>query len=71
MRHFGACKGENEASSPFEYGTSLNETMVLGVAALRSGQGRKLLYDAENMKFTNAPDADQFLTRSYRSGWAL
>jgi len=45
--------------------------MVLGVAALRSGQGRKLLYDAQNMKFTNAPDADQFLTREYRSGWAL
>jgi hypothetical protein len=45
--------------------------MVLGVAALRAGQGRKLIYDAENMKFTNAPDANQYLTREYRSGWAL
>jgi len=71
MNWVRACKGETEASSPFEYGASLNETMVLGVAALRSGQGRKLLYDAQNMKFTNAPDADQFLTREYRSGWAL
>ena len=71
MNWVRACKGETEASSPFEYGASLNETMVLGVAALRSGQGRKLLYDAENMKFTNAPDADRFLTREYRAGWAL
>jgi hypothetical protein len=71
MNWVRACKGETEASSPFEYGTSLNETMVLGVAALRAGQGRKLIYDAENMKFTNAPDANQYLTREYRSGWAL
>ena len=66
-----ACKGETEASSPFEYGAQLNETMVLGVAALRAGQGRKLIYDAANMKFTNAPDANQYLTREYRSGWAI
>jgi predicted dehydrogenase len=71
MNWVRACKGETQPSSPFEYGTQLNETMVLGVAALRSGQGRKLLYDAENMKFTNAPDADQYLTREYRSGWTL
>ena len=43
MNWVRACKGETEASSPFEYGAPLNETMVLGVAALRSGQGRKLL----------------------------
>jgi predicted dehydrogenase len=66
-----ACKGETTASSPFEYGASLNETMVLGVAALRAGQGRKLYYDAENMQFTNAPDANKFLTREYRKGWEL
>ena len=71
MNWVRACKGEGEASSPFEYGAMLNETMVLGVAALRAGQGRKVLYDAEKMEFTNAPDANQFLTREYRSGWAL
>jgi predicted dehydrogenase len=71
MNWVHACKGEAEASSPFEYGTQLNETMVLGVAALRAGQGRKLLYDAETMMFTNAPDANQYLTREYRTGWEL
>src|SRR6185503_10280270 len=71
MNWVRACKGETKASSPFEYGAQLNETMVLGVAALRAGQGRKVLYDAENMQFTNAPDANQYLTREYRAGWAL
>src|ERR1043166_1295690 len=71
MNWVRACKGETKASSPFEYGAALNETMVLGVAALRAGQGRKVLYDAENMKFTNAPDANQHLTREYREGWAI
>ena len=71
MNWVRACKGETQASSPFEYGAALNETMVLGVAALRAGQGRKVVYDGEKMEFTNAPDANQFLTREYRAGWAL
>ena len=68
-----ACMGEATISSPFEYGAMLNETMVLGVAALRADQGggRKLLYDAPNMQFTNAPDANKYLTREYRKGWEL
>ena len=45
--------------------------MLLGVAALRAGQGRKLIYDAEASQFTNAPDANQYLTREYRAGWAI
>ena len=71
MNWVRACKGETTASTPFEYGASLNETMLLGIAALRAGQGRKLYYDAENMQFTNAPDANKFLTREYRPGWEL
>ena len=66
-----AIKGEAKASSPFEYAAELNETMVLGVAALRAGQGRKLYYDAENMQFANGADANKFLTREYRKGWEL
>jgi len=30
-----------------------------------------VLYDAPNMKFTNAPEANQYLTRVYRKGWEL
>jgi predicted dehydrogenase len=71
MNWVNACKGDGKASSPFEYAAALTETMCLGVAALRAGQGRKVYYDAEKMEFTNAPDANQFLTREWRKGWAL
>jgi hypothetical protein len=45
--------------------------MLLGVAALRAGQGKKVVYNADKMEFTNVPDANQFLTREYRAGWAI
>jgi predicted dehydrogenase len=66
-----ACKGEAEASCPFSYAAPLVETMLLGVAALRAGQGRKVFYDGPRMAFSNAPDANQYLTREYRTGWEL
>jgi hypothetical protein len=71
MNWVNAAMGKEKASSPFEYAARLNETMVLGVAALRAGQGRKVLYDAKSMQFTNAPDANRYLTREYRRGWEL
>ena len=49
----------------------LNETMLLGIVALRAGQGRKILYDGARMRITNAPDAEQYLTREYRKGWEV
>ena len=45
--------------------------MLLGIVALRTGQGRKILYDGENMKITNIPEANQYLTREYRAGWSV
>jgi predicted dehydrogenase len=66
-----AIRGETKASSPFEYSAQLTETMLLGVAAIRAGQGRKVMYDADKAEFTNAPEANQYLTRDYREGWAI
>jgi hypothetical protein len=43
--------------------------MLLGVAALRAKS--KLVYDGTNMRVTNNADANQYLTRTYRHGWAL
>jgi predicted dehydrogenase len=60
-----------KASSPIEYAAQLTETMLLGVVALKAGQGKKILYDGENMQVTNDADANQFLTRQYRAGWAI
>jgi predicted dehydrogenase len=71
MNWVNACKGQGTASSPIEYGARLTETMLLGVAALRTGQGRKLLYDGERMSVTNIPEANQYLTREFRAGWSV
>jgi predicted dehydrogenase len=71
-----ACKGEGKSSSPFDYAAALTETMLLGVVALHANRvanqnGKKLIYDAANMKFTNYDQANQFLTREYRAGWEI
>ncbi|MGE0555284.1 MAG: Gfo/Idh/MocA family protein [Gemmatimonadales bacterium] len=66
-----ACKGEAEATSPFEYAARLTETMLLGIVALRAGQGVKIHYDAAAMRITSHPDANRFLTREYRVGWSV
>ena len=42
-----AIRGEAKASSPIEYAAQLTETMLLGLVALRAGQGKKILYDGE------------------------
>jgi predicted dehydrogenase len=64
-----ACKGGTPACSNFDYGAPLCELTLLGNVALRAG--KRLQWDGPAMKATNAPDADQFLTDTYRSGWEL
>jgi predicted dehydrogenase len=64
-----ACKGGPPTLANFEYAGWLTEANHLGNVAFRVG--RKLQWDAEHMRATNAPDADQFLRRPYRQGWAL
>ncbi len=47
----------------------LTEANHLGNVAYRAG--KKLEWDAKNMKIPNAPEAEKFLGRSYREGWTL
>ena len=42
--------------------------MLLGIVALRAG--RKIDYDAANMRVTNAPTANEFLQREPKPGWS-
>jgi len=65
-----ACKGGPAAMSNFDYAGPLTEAVVLGNVAMRVA-GKKLEWDAANLKVTNLPDADQFVRREYRSGWTL
>jgi len=66
-----ACKDGEPASSNFaDYGAQLTEMALLGVAAQRV-PGQKLLWDGENLRFTNNDEANQYLHTPYRSGWSL
>ena len=71
MNWINAIKGKEKATCPFEYAGRLTETMLLGVVATRSGQGRRIYFDGEAGKITNVADANQYLQREYRKGWSL
>jgi predicted dehydrogenase len=64
-----ACKTGGPTTCNFEYAGALTETILLGVVAYRTGQ--KLTWDAKALKATNAPAADEFLTKQYRKGWEV
>jgi hypothetical protein len=66
-----AIMGKAEPSSDFAYATRLTETMLLGLVALRTGQGVKIYYDEASGRVTNNDEANQYLEREYRSGWSL
>jgi hypothetical protein len=64
-----ACKTGSPTGTHFGYSGPLTETVLLGTVAYRTGQ--KLEWNAEDLKVTNCPEANQFLRREYRAGWRL
>jgi hypothetical protein len=73
-----ACKGKNtgvvhgtssKTHCDFDYSGSMIEQMLLGLVAHRLG--KKLEYDPATGKVTNSSEANEYLKRSYRSGWTL
>jgi hypothetical protein len=48
----------------------LTEIVLLGVLSLRS-PGKRLEWDSENLKVTNAPERNEFVHAEYRKGWTL
>ncbi len=65
-----ACKQGTPTGSNFEYAGLLTQVALLGNVALRC-LGKKLLWDAEAMKITNVPEANEFMHYEYRKGWTL
>jgi predicted dehydrogenase len=74
--------GKKELSSPFEIAGPLTETLLMANLAIRGidikkadgsfpGRDIKLLWDNDNMRVTNFDEANQFVKRTYRSGWSL
>ncbi|MCS7046754.1 MAG: Gfo/Idh/MocA family oxidoreductase [Gemmataceae bacterium] len=64
-----ACKTGGRCSADFEYSGWLTEANHLGTIAYRLG--KKLQWDADNLRCTNAPEANRLLRREYRRGWEL
>lgn len=64
-----ACKGDLKTSCDFDYGGTLIEMMLLGLVAYRVG--KKLDYDGATGRVTNSAEANEALSRKYRSGWTL
>ncbi len=65
-----ACKGGAPAGSNFEHSGPLTEMVLLGNLAVRY-PNRQLLWDAGSLQVTNDKDANAYVRRKYRDGWAL
>jgi len=64
-----ACKGGAPCLSGFEYAVPLTEFVLLGNVALRTG--KKIEWDAKNLRVTNTTAAAQYIRREYRKGWDI
>jgi len=64
-----ACKTGKPTTCNFDYSGALAETVLLGNVAYRAG--KKIEWDAKNLRIANAPDAMKFIRRDYRKGWNL
>ena len=59
-----------ETSDNFEYAGPLTEAVLLGNVATRV-PGVQLEWDSANMRLPGHPEAERFLRREYREGWAV
>jgi hypothetical protein len=65
-----ACLGKAETSAGFDYAGPLTEVILLGTVALHVPD-RELTWDAEQIKVTNLPKANEYIRRRYREGWEV
>ncbi|MBT5902917.1 MAG: Gfo/Idh/MocA family oxidoreductase [Opitutaceae bacterium] len=63
-------KNGGQTHSPFPYAAQSTEMVLMGTIALRF-PGQKLDWDAARMRFTNVPEANAFVRRTYRKGWEV
>jgi len=64
-----ACKTGKPTLCNFDYSGALIEHNLLALAAYRIG--KKLDWDAKNLKATNCPEVDRYIRKIYRKGWIL
>jgi len=74
-----AFKGGKPSPGNFISAAACTETICLAGAAIRYSRKNfreerstpPMEYDVQNMRFTNIPEANQYLVREYRPGWEL
>jgi hypothetical protein len=71
-----ACKGGKKPGSNFDWAGPLAESVLLGNVALRVQLREdltlaRLMWDSDQLKFTNLEDANKFVRTEYRAGWSL
>ena len=64
-----ACKTDGPTTCNFDYSGALTEAALLCNVALRTG--KRIIWDAENLKAIGCHEADAFIRRQYRKGWTL
>jgi predicted dehydrogenase len=65
-----ACReGKTDTAASFDYGAQLTEFTLLGNLAQHAGVGKRVEWDGPNMKVTNLPELNQWVSRPYRKGW--
>ena len=63
-----ACKGGSPACSNFNVAAPFTEWIALGALAIKFNT--RLEWDAENMRITNHPEANEFLKPTVRKDWS-
>lgn len=64
-----ACKTGSPTTCNFDYSGVLAETVLLGNVAYRVG--KKLQWDAAQLKAVGCPEADKYIRKAYRKGWEI
>lgn len=69
--HFvDACLGKVTTESDFAVSGPMSETVILGTVAIRV-PNTLLSWDAQKMKISRPAEANQYLSRTYRTGWEV
>ncbi len=65
-----ACRGNGQTSASFAYSGPLTESVLLGCLATRFPD-TTLEWNADELNVTNVREANRFVRRNYRNGWAV
>jgi hypothetical protein len=65
LEWIGACKGGPMPGAAFDFSGPLTEMVLLGNVAIRAGT--PIAWDGRKLRCTNAPEANRFITKTYRT----